>query len=155
MGSAENADVRNPKRFKAALSDTSVLVAKDFGGLPQISVSLYSAANSTNICIGLAHVPWLILYVAHEVRAGGLDACAEDVRASRVIEGDGPRVYFDSRDGAWQCRIRDSAGTLHRLTRVVKKRGDDKEMLSVGEYTDEKQKILKEIEEWGSKMEAM
>ena len=72
------------------------------------------------------------------------EAEQEDSSGSKESGG----IWFDRRGLAWQGRATDSTGKVHRITKCVPQRDDQRSVISPSDFLLHKAKIEAEIKEW-------
>ena len=105
---------------------------------------VYKPANSVQLHIAINDVPWLVQYLHDELGSSSKSLEAEQGE----LAADHLPAWFDMRDGAWQAKVRDMNGEMHRITRAVPRRSLDKRAFDVSEYQVKKQAIYEEVLAW-------
>jgi hypothetical protein len=142
---AQEKPAKKKKEKKAATVVQVELPARLRGGDPlRICCLVGAVAANRGVLVNLKHLSLVVETLAAEVQAGGVTFSPDDSPTEKP--------YFAARDRAWVARARQPGGTVLRkqlaIPMLAESHGGQKRPLTEYEYEDQKQRKLREIQEW-------
>ena len=157
---------RKKNSKKPQVEFTKVFTFKQtWNGHAQHDWRLWRKKGSDGAWLHIDDVPALIEYLHGERLAYGVPA-EQDVEASSSDDDDSEeasenhdnravssiQVTWDQRDLSWQAKVKGATtGIVHRLTKCVPMKDQDKKMLTPLEFEARKMEIQRELQAWAEK----
>ena len=157
---------RKKNSKKPQVEFTKVFTFKQtWNGHAQHDWRLWRKKGSDGAWLHIDDVPSLIEYLHDERLAYGVPV-EQDVEASSSDDDDSEeasenhdnravssiQVTFDRRDLSWQAKVKGATtGIIHRLTRCVPMKNQDKKVLTPIEFEAMKAEIQREVQAWAEK----